>query len=319
MPAPVPRWPTSGRPPNRGASRVPEGSPPTSTRAPASKGRSRLRIGGLRGGRVPAAPVQAPGFVDDPSAPLDPRCSLGGGRPLGLDQEQSRRRGQEASPAHTTAGATERDGSRSHHRGGLGAGSRLGRARVAGDGDRDATGRGARAALGARRSRGGHVVRSPQLRAVGGRAIEKETKTHQMRRISLDAATVQVLAELRQRYEASTVTCMRCGTTPPPSCSAPASTCAPSPAGSGTAAAARPRCVSMPRGSARRTGEPRRFLAVACGGPSTCKVKRRGAAVRTRTNPPPVSAWWPAIRETWAPRRGRPLPCQSGRGLAAGG
>ncbi len=38
----------------------------------------------------------------------------------------------------------------------------------------------------------------------GGHAIEKETKTHQMRRISLDAATVQVLAELRQRYEAMT-------------------------------------------------------------------------------------------------------------------
>ncbi len=36
----------------------------------------------------------------------------------------------------------------------------------------------------------------------GGRAIEKETKTHQMRRISRkDTATVEVLTELRQRYE----------------------------------------------------------------------------------------------------------------------
>jgi integrase len=34
-----------------------------------------------------------------------------------------------------------------------------------------------------------------------GRAIEKDTKTHQMRRIALDAATVDVLAAHRQRYE----------------------------------------------------------------------------------------------------------------------
>ena len=37
---------------------------------------------------------------------------------------------------------------------------------------------------------------------VNGRAIEKDTKTHQMRRISLDPATVEVLAEHRQRYQA---------------------------------------------------------------------------------------------------------------------
>jgi len=34
-----------------------------------------------------------------------------------------------------------------------------------------------------------------------GRGIEKDTKTHQMRRISLDPATVEVLSEHRQRYE----------------------------------------------------------------------------------------------------------------------
>ena len=34
-----------------------------------------------------------------------------------------------------------------------------------------------------------------------GRSIEKDTKTHQMRRISLDPATVEVLATHRQRYE----------------------------------------------------------------------------------------------------------------------
>ena len=38
---------------------------------------------------------------------------------------------------------------------------------------------------------------------VNGRSIEKDTKTHQMRRISLDPATVAVLAEHRQRYEAT--------------------------------------------------------------------------------------------------------------------
>jgi integrase len=36
-----------------------------------------------------------------------------------------------------------------------------------------------------------------------GRAIEKDTKTHQMRRISLDPATVEVLADHRARYEAT--------------------------------------------------------------------------------------------------------------------
>jgi integrase len=36
---------------------------------------------------------------------------------------------------------------------------------------------------------------------VRGKTIEKDTKTHQMRRISLDPATVEVLTEHRQRYE----------------------------------------------------------------------------------------------------------------------
>jgi len=36
---------------------------------------------------------------------------------------------------------------------------------------------------------------------VPGKTIEKDTKTHQMRRISLDPATLEVLAEHRQRYE----------------------------------------------------------------------------------------------------------------------
>ncbi len=36
---------------------------------------------------------------------------------------------------------------------------------------------------------------------VPGKIIEKDTKTHQMRRISLDPATLEVLAEHRQRYE----------------------------------------------------------------------------------------------------------------------
>jgi integrase len=35
----------------------------------------------------------------------------------------------------------------------------------------------------------------------GGKAIEKDTKTHQMRRVALDAATVELLGEHRQRYE----------------------------------------------------------------------------------------------------------------------
>ncbi len=36
---------------------------------------------------------------------------------------------------------------------------------------------------------------------VPGRAIEKDTKTHQLRRVSLDSSTVEVLSEHRERYE----------------------------------------------------------------------------------------------------------------------
>jgi integrase len=36
---------------------------------------------------------------------------------------------------------------------------------------------------------------------VRGKTVEKDTKTHQMRRISLDSATVAGLTEHRQRYE----------------------------------------------------------------------------------------------------------------------
>ena len=44
------------------------------------------------------------------------------------------------------------------------------------------------------------MVRRNYVR-VAGKVIEKDTKTHQMRRISLDPATVEVLTEHRQRYE----------------------------------------------------------------------------------------------------------------------
>lgn len=45
------------------------------------------------------------------------------------------------------------------------------------------------------------TVRRNYVRAAG-RLIEKDTKTHQMRRISLDPATVEVLTEHRARYDA---------------------------------------------------------------------------------------------------------------------
>jgi len=44
-----------------------------------------------------------------------------------------------------------------------------------------------------------------------GQSADKDTKTHQMRRIALDADTVAVLAEHRQRYEAL---CREIGTEP---------------------------------------------------------------------------------------------------------
>jgi hypothetical protein len=44
------------------------------------------------------------------------------------------------------------------------------------------------------------TIRRNYVRA-GGRMYEKDTKTHQMRRISVDPATVEVLTEHRQRYD----------------------------------------------------------------------------------------------------------------------
>ena len=37
---------------------------------------------------------------------------------------------------------------------------------------------------------------------VRGQSIEKDTKTHRMRRLALDPTTVEILVELRARYEA---------------------------------------------------------------------------------------------------------------------
>lgn len=53
-------------------------------------------------------------------------------------------------------------------------------------------------------------VRRNYIRA-NRKSIEKDTKTHQMRRVSLDVATVEVLGEHRARYE---VACRELGTTP---------------------------------------------------------------------------------------------------------
>ncbi|WP_157606452.1 hypothetical protein [Saccharomonospora cyanea] len=48
---------------------------------------------------------------------------------------------------------------------------------------------------------GGYIsVRRNYVR-VGGRSVEKQTKTHRMRRVSLDPSTVEVLQEHREQYE----------------------------------------------------------------------------------------------------------------------
>lgn len=54
-------------------------------------------------------------------------------------------------------------------------------------------------------------VRRNHVRAMG-KSIEKDTKTHRTRRLSLDDATVEILAEHRQRYEAR---CAEVGTEAP--------------------------------------------------------------------------------------------------------
>ena len=87
---------------------------------------------------------------------------------------------------------------------------------------------------------------------------------------------------------ASTATCTPCGTTRRPSCSRPASTCAPSPAGSATAAAARPRCGSTRPGSASPTARPRSCSPGACSDPggetdvSSAEVTPAGRGVDER-------------------------------------
>ena len=54
------------------------------------------------------------------------------------------------------------------------------------------------------------TIRRNYVRA-GEKSIEKDTKTHQMRRLALDPATVEVLTEHHDRYQAA---CRNVGVTP---------------------------------------------------------------------------------------------------------
>jgi integrase len=54
------------------------------------------------------------------------------------------------------------------------------------------------------------TIRRNYVRA-GEKSIEKDTKTHQMRRLALDPATVEVLTEHHDRYQAA---CRDVGVTP---------------------------------------------------------------------------------------------------------
>ena len=75
----------------------------------------------------------------------------------------------------------------------------MGHARVAGDGDGDAPRRAVRAALARRRPGRRRAGDEPEHRAAQRRGREKDTKTHQHRRIALDPETVEILVEHRQR------------------------------------------------------------------------------------------------------------------------
>lgn len=147
-----------------------------------------------------------------------------------------------------------------------------------------------------------------------GRKIEKDTKTHQMRRIALDQDTIVVLEEHRDRAlhrarlleVASTDDWylfsndpahgrpLNCGTTARPSCSAPASTRPRCPAGSATAGEVRPPCASTRPGWRPPTNEQPRCWAPKCrNGARARRVSVSGglgAYIKTTSRSPPSLA-----------------------------
>ena len=150
LPGPLPRRSARRRPPDGCGARVPHGPPPPPARS-AGREAARLRGGGLHGRRVPAAPLRGDVGVVDPAGALDSQCCAGRCGAVGVDPVQPGRHRQEAEAAGPAARSAVSCRGRADPRGRVGAGRGVGRPRVAGHGDRDAAGRGARAALVGRR------------------------------------------------------------------------------------------------------------------------------------------------------------------------
>ena len=147
---------------------------------------------------VPPARVQAACRVVDPPDPRDPVRGVQAGRPLAVDRRQPHRPGRGPLPrtprpaaAEPRAGCPDRDGSL--------AGPGLGHARLARHDNRGPPRRTVRAAL---ERPGLHRQGLVDPRIVAQRSStmwEKDTKTHQQRRIALDEQTLALLRAYRRR------------------------------------------------------------------------------------------------------------------------
>jgi hypothetical protein len=146
--------------------------------------------------------VQADGCFDGASDPLDHQWHALGCRPLGLDRDEpgSRR----TAPAGQGAGALPAVAGRGGTAvgGGVRDGRGLGHARVARHDDWHPPRRGLRSAL-RDIDRDGETIEIRRNYVLHrGVGVEKDTKTHQMRRIALDSETVALLREQKARVAA---------------------------------------------------------------------------------------------------------------------
>lgn len=149
----------------------------------------------MQGDRVSASPLQTAICRVGAENPLHHQRSARCGNSLGVDSEQSGRGCEEAEADCAPTEATVSGGGSAHRRGIVGARHRLGNADLAQDGDRRTPRGTARSSLARRPSRRGRPRDPPQLHAAKRKTREKDTKTHQMRRISLDPDTVDLLSE----------------------------------------------------------------------------------------------------------------------------
>ena len=145
---------------------------------------------------LPPARLPAVGAVDGAADPLDPRGAFKPRRPVALGRDQPDRAGRAAARrrSRTRSRRSAEEAARDRQRGMAGPG--LGHAGLARDDHRRPAGRAVRAALARSSTSAASVLSSGRASAGRAAAWEKDTKTHQQRRI----------ASTRRRWRAARAT-----------------------------------------------------------------------------------------------------------------